>query len=350
MKHSKLTLVIDGNWLLMSRLSVLKDKISNENDLVKDLKLLMCKSIKTLMKQIPGIDNIIFCADGGSWRCDIDIPKFLDTDNITYKGNRGLDDSLNWDAIFGGYGDFIELLSRAGITTCREFGIEGDDWCWYLSNRLNSEGTNVIIWSMDKDLTQLVKTNRDNGIFTVCWNRLYMTMEDVSMDEMNFLFNYEFSTNESLLNGIKKKAKDIHRINPKDIVIDKIIRGDDGDNVLPIILKQSATSSKTFRVASKDIDMSLDIDNYNDIESYITELLNKKSYKNKVSKSIDDIITHFLYNKRLVYLNKSSYPEEILELFEQVELGEPCINIVPVDEKLAAEKLINNGIDILEDI
>lgn len=347
--NSKLTLIIDGNWLLMSRLTVMKDRYSSDKKLVEELKILMCKSIKIMLRTFPKIDNIIMVADGGSWRCDLDMPKFLDDENITYKGNREQDPNYNWDMIFEGYGDFLELMNKSGVTTCREFGVEGDDWCWNLSRRLNAQGTNVIIWSMDKDLTQLVQTDKD-GVFTVTWNKLYMTMEDIDENEMDFLFNYNYSINESLLNHVKSKAKDVHRIRPTDIVIDKIIRGDAGDNILPIILKESKSSDKKFRVGVKDIDFELDIFDDNAIDEYLLNLLSSKSYKDKVKKPYQNIFEHFKYNTKLVMLHESSYPEEILEIMNNTIIGPSCTNISYVEQQLNADKYSGGNIDIFDEI
>lgn len=77
------------------------------------------------------IDNIIF--DGGLWRNDIGIwfNKLLSVSGEIileeYKGTRDPDKSIDWDVIFKGYGDFIGKLNSAGITTCREKNVEGDD-------------------------------------------------------------------------------------------------------------------------------------------------------------------------------------------------------------------------------
>ena len=77
MNKSKLTLLIDGNWLLMSRLSVITNSYIDDNELCKNLQLLMIQSIKKVIKKFPNIDNIIFCADGGSWRNDLEIPEYI---------------------------------------------------------------------------------------------------------------------------------------------------------------------------------------------------------------------------------------------------------------------------------
>ena len=141
-KKSIMTIVIDGNWLLMSRLSILRMRIKDEDTLVKEVKLMMIKSINKLLRDIPQIDNVIFVADGGSWRNKISVPEFLKKEHITYKGNREKDKDLDWDKIFKGYDEFIDVLKDTGVCVSREKGVEGDDWCAYWSKLLNSKNTN----------------------------------------------------------------------------------------------------------------------------------------------------------------------------------------------------------------
>ena len=155
MPNSKLTLLIDGNWLLMSRLSVLQTRYSDDDKLCQDLKLMMVRSINIVLKQFSEIDNIIFVSDGGSWRNKLELPSFL---NEEYKGTRIKSEDINWDLVFSAYENLQTKLRMSGINVCKEANLEGDDWMWYWSNKLNSEGTNVIIWSKDKDLTQLEST------------------------------------------------------------------------------------------------------------------------------------------------------------------------------------------------
>ena len=56
---SKLTLIIDGNWLLNSRMSHMIGKFANEKDMMLETKLLMIKSINKVLRLFPKIDNII---------------------------------------------------------------------------------------------------------------------------------------------------------------------------------------------------------------------------------------------------------------------------------------------------
>ena len=325
MEKSKLTLIVDGNWLLMSRWSVMNGRFQDDEEMCREIQSMMVKSINVVLRTFPSIDNIIFVSDGGSWRNDLEIPSFISEE---YKGNREQDQSINWKMIFEYYEEFIKLLSNEGITTCQVPGVEGDDWCWYWSTKLNKEGTNCIIWSMDKDLTQLVHTNHDTGVFTVCWNKNGVTIEDgiynENNDELDFFFgDLNKENNDRYLHDVIAKSTKIIKINPKEIVIDKIIRGDKGDNIFPIILKKSKTSSdKLFRVSTKDLDLGLNIHNEKDVKQYISNILNLTNYKDRVvkksgndyvTKTQDEIYEHFKYNVKLVTLEKESYPPEILE-------------------------------------
>jgi len=94
MPKSKLTLIVDGNWLLMSRLSVLNNRYVDEFELNQELKLMLIKSINVVLRTFTDIDNVIFVADGGSWRNSIEIPDYLykektsEDQSVEYKGNR----------------------------------------------------------------------------------------------------------------------------------------------------------------------------------------------------------------------------------------------------------------------
>lgn len=353
-KKSIMTIVVDGNWLLMSRLSILRMRIKDEDTLVKEVKLMMIKSVNKLLRDIPQIDNVIFVADGGSWRNKISIPEFLKKDHITYKGNREKDKDLDWDKIFKGYDEFIDILKETGVCVSREKGVEGDDWCAYWSKLLNSKNINCLIWSADRDLTQLVKIDSKSKCFTACWKKDAIVIESVdhtSDNEMDFFFNsYDSNENQKLLETLCMKAKKVEEIHPMDIVIDKTIRGDLGDNILPVVYKKAKNpnSDKIFRVSNKELDLSIDITSVDEVNAYFEDLLNKKTWKDKAMSTLDEIIEHFFYNERLVWLDPSQYPDEILEKMTKYSI--PVINkdLSLAEQKIQAEK--NDVYDVLEEI
>lgn len=351
-KKTILSLVIDGNWLLMSRLSILRMRIKDEDTLVKEVKLMMIKSINKLIRDIPQIDNVIFVADGGSWRNKIEIPGFLRKDHVTYKGNREKDKDLDWDKIFAGYDDFINVLKETGVSVYREKGIEGDDWANYFSKLLNSKNINCLIWSADRDLTQLVKINPKTKVFTACWNKNYMTIESIdhnSDNDMDFFFNsYDSNENQKLLETLCMKAKKVEEIHPMDVVIEKIIKGDLGDNILPVVYKKGKSSDKLFRVGQKELDFNLDITRLDDVNAYFEELLNKKAWKDKATATIDEILEHFFYNERLVWLDAGQYPDEILQKMTRYQLKPSNKDLSLAEQKIQAEK--NEVYNVLEEI
>ena len=61
---SKCTLIIDGNWLLMSRLSVLNNRYKDEKELCKELKLLMVKSINLVL---PSVLSFLIAENNHAW-------------------------------------------------------------------------------------------------------------------------------------------------------------------------------------------------------------------------------------------------------------------------------------------
>ena len=325
MSKSKLTLIIDGNWLFMSRLAVIANRYANDYDLCQGIKSLMIKSINLVLRKFPIIDNIIFVADGGSWRNQIPLPEYLQRESeegmiVEYKGTRSKSDDINWDLLFSAFEDFISTLQVSGINAYREQYLEGDDWIWWWSTYLNSQNTNCIIWTKDNDLKQLVNID-NNKCFTAWWNNdAGIFIKDFEEEEFDFLFNSSFNENEFIWNQLTKYCKDVKKINPKHIIIDKILKGDSSDNILPIILRSSKNkeSLKKFKISTKDIDYNLNYNNLMDVKTYIHNLINQKNYKNRIynDKTEKDIIEHFEFNKKLIVLEKNNYPNDILDIFK----------------------------------
>ena len=352
-KISKLTLIVDGNWLLMSRLSVLMNRYKDLSELCTELKLLMVKSIKLVLRTFPDIDNIIFVSDGGSWRKHIDISdieeilrKMVDGDLVGYKETRVYDtDEIDWDVVFEEFNSFMGVLENMGITTCREHYVEGDDWCWYWSKLLNERGTNVLIWTKDNDLKQLVNTD-NNGCFTVWWNKENGLFKKATNEsEMNWFFNNEYSNNEIILNNIMKRSVKTAEIDPYVTVVDKIFMGDASDNVIPLCMRHA----KKFRISRKDVNLDIDITDNNAVQNYIQHIFEIKSYSDRlINDDINIEMKHFDFNKRMVWLDESVYPQEILESMKKHDINNITCDISRIEEMLQSKQ--NNINDILESI
>ena len=143
---NKLTLLCDTNWLTISRFSVLSKGFQKNNPIIakeqasQELQELLARSICVILNRFPMIDNVVFVADGGYWRKQLPIPNQLQ--DTTYKGNRVQDSEIDWQYVYGALNRILKNIKNQDITVSQYNQIEGDDWIWYWSRRLNSDGIN----------------------------------------------------------------------------------------------------------------------------------------------------------------------------------------------------------------
>ena len=329
---NKLTLLIDGNWLMMSRMPLfIKEFDKNHNELVKEhasLKLQeqMAKSIGVILNRFKEIDNVVFIADGGSWRKQLAIPKILSSKDTTYKGNRQQSIELDWSYIYKAFNNLFKNCKDLNITCSQSFNCEGDDWVWYWSRRLNASGINCIIWSSDNDLKQLVQYDKKHNSFTAWYNDkngMFFSddLKEPELDPLDFFLLPQKQTPylfESFKNNVNLNVNYVH---PFDIVIDKIFQGDSGDNIKPVL--QYTKNNRTYKLTKKEFNEI--IKNYN-----ITSIGSLEAHQNDRSKYISnkyknynvkyqDVNEMISYNIQLVWLNESIIPETIIMDMNRVE-------------------------------
>lgn len=326
---NKCTLIIDANWLLMSRFSIMSDRFKlNVPEKAKEaaqneLHELMAKSIIIVLNRFPSIDNIVFVSDGGSWRKQLPIPKSLE--DTTYKGNRIHEPEHDWKYIYGALSELSDICNSIGIITSHQFGIEGDDWAWYWSRRLNDENISCIIWTADNDLKQLVQSNPSTGVFTSWYNDkngiwLHDDMEEKPMSDLDF-FMQPMKVKSLLLEDLKQHSKSTNFIHPDNIVMEKIICGDAGDNIMSVA--RITKNDRTYKVSLKvwnEIKESLGIISINDFIDNKHNIANCIIQTKKFSEcNIDDIIEMIDYNIKLVWLNEKTIPETLIMYMNQIE-------------------------------
>lgn len=333
-RKNKLTLIIDANWLLISRASVLINTFNKSlPDIAKeqaqqDLENLLAKSINVILHRFPCIDNIILTADGGSWRKQLPKPRIIS--DVIYKGNRSQDTDIDWSYIYKALNNLINTASEFGITVTQYQNIEGDDWAWYWSRRLNSHGINCLIWTSDNDLKQLVQIDKDTCAFTAWYNDknglwLPDTIKE-SGDDIDFFLrtDYYSPTLEEL--KIKLNKKDQNYIDPTTIITSKIICGDAGDNILPVIRYEKG--SRIYRITEKDWDriskcgellgLQEILENSNKVVSVILEDSKFKKLPNNILNISEcDINELIKYNIKLVWLSDKTIPDTIIQFMNQ---------------------------------
>lgn len=331
--QNKLTLLCDMNWLTISRFSVLSKGFEIHNtEIAKEqasteLKELLARSITVILNRFPVIDNIVMVADGGSWRKQLPVPQQLG--DLSYKGNRSQDSKMDWQYIYGALNKIIEEARSQGITVSQFNQVEGDDWIWYWSRRLNAEGTNCIIWSSDNDLKQLIQIDGNTNAFTAWYNDknglwLHDSLKEED-DPINFFMKLEYFS--PILDNIRARVNDIHYINPNTIINSKVICGDAGDNIMPVI--RYTKGNRKYRITENDWEkLGSKYTSIHDLvgsENEIAHILLgcekfTKLYNEGFLTTDNDMVEEMLkYNIKLVWLHESVIPDTIIQLMNQQE-------------------------------
>lgn len=326
---NKCTLVIDGNWLLLSRFAVMSKGF--ENDMPEqtkeiaqnELQELMAKSITILINRFSIIDNIILVSDGGSWRKQLPIPKSLE--DTTYKGNRVHVSEHDWKYIYGALNNLSDKCSELGITTSHHFNVEGDDWAWYWSRRLNNDGISCIIWTADNDLKQLIQNNSSNGVFTAWYNDkngvwFHDDLQEKELSDLDF-FMQPMVFKSPVVEHLKNHSKSVNFKDPDVIIMEKIICGDAGDNIKSVA--KTVKNGRTYKVSVKiwnSIKEELGINTIYDLKSHKSDIAKMIVSTKKFSEcNINDILEMIDYNIKLVWLHESVIPETIIMYMNQIE-------------------------------
>lgn len=324
---NKLTLLIDGGWLLQSRVFAIEKGFSITNSdfqkraATNELKELLARSITKIINQVPEIDNIILMSEGGSWRKKLPIPKQLE--NITYKGQRTRRSEFDWPAIFAAYGEFAESCAAAGVTVSQHPAIEGDDWAWYWSRRLNAQGTSVLIWTSDCDLKQLVQS--DGITFTAWYNDKAGLVLPKNMEwpedpiEAMLVPPAQPEYSDKLIRRLGQPEY----IWPGSIVINKVLCGDAGDNIKACFRYQKGT--RTYRFSDSDYTKLIEMFHVNNVPDFIEASDDIAKYIAETSKfeqygADPDLIKEMIdYNLKLVWLNESILPETVTKAMVSTE-------------------------------
>lgn len=277
-------------------------------------------------------DRVIVATDCRKpWRHEI----YNDIPGEAYKGTRTKDATKNWDKIFRALDDYKSILKSQGFVVTEIDHAEADDIAAMWKERVMSQGESVILVSSDKDWLQLTQFEKSNNTFCICYNpianprgrrKLFVPMnfnEWLNTEEQKvsiFFDNYD-PTKQNLRNIQNKDQKlDIEEIDSRKVVLEKIMCGDDGDNVPSIY--QYYKSGKKVRMTpakSKKILQDLNVDSVQALceaaaaDALLPEI--EKSFKLEITDI--DINVRVMRQRKLVELNSVLFPDEILKAFEK---------------------------------
>jgi len=393
---SKTTLIIDGNFFLISRYKgAMREHTffgtpDQQQQSVDKLLTVLSDSLSHIISSCINIcDDVVIVTDGGSWRKSIVTDDIMKKFKYTqYKSNRVKDTTINWKLIFETFNKWVGLCNtKVGIKYLYGGDVEGDDWIYMVCNRLYSQNQNAIIFANDADLQQLIKYNTKTGNYITYWNNkknwlfvdenMYNDLNDfnnndtTSMFDQQMLFELKNSRSEEYRQNLERiqqwlttssitKNCNVIGINPfKCVIIPKIICGDEGDNIYPILYKKSKTTKDIHRLTEKKLTEIFDkyvteIPTANNIEDIVNQIYSYfMTLPNSIKLEKNDFIELFNLNLRLVYLDQSSYPayivEKMLYCMSKLDFETTCCDIKACKNstniyinKSITEEILNN--------
>lgn len=322
----KLNLVIDGNYLLNKDVFILY----GEKTLYSDLPLLLRKDMERILKMY-NFDNIYFVSDSKKrWRSSI---------YKEYKGNRKLNDKIDWNEVFEIYDEFKEYLkSKSNIHFYEVEGAEGDDLISYIIHESNKKSISNFIIAYDNDLHQLIEFNLGLKYINIVYN--YKISDEKTYLPKNFkIFLKEIVYNSKpnlfdmsddielsdFIDHLISKTK-IYEVDNEEMLFCKLIIGDKKDNVPSIYTKISKDQKergigkagglsiyKLYKETNNEF-----INFHND--DFINKSVDIVSFTKKIrdNQQLDIIKEKLKLNRKLLILNDKYIPTELLNNIKKI--------------------------------
>lgn len=362
----RFTLIIDGHnffyrslWGVFRQgsnkvLKTQKDKDAYEKKLMIDF----CNIVKQMS---PVVNDIVFIKDSHSWRKDLLLQQ-------EYKGNRKKNqDNIDKD----GFGEVINLFSETikslGIKVSQVEQSEGDDLIYAWTEVLFRNGKSSLIFSTDKDLTQLVKCV--DGVHIIQYapltNKLYVSKESddffKSMDKkMDFtpenLFGDAFTVsieNDPFVKFIS--SMNVEVVEPEVVRFTKVVGGDSSDNVYPVYYKPADGTSRAKGLGEKTVEKI-----YNEFSNRLGCQFNYTIYSNDealkilcnviydVAKIKDEnftkrmLLENIKTNAKLVSLTEESIPDYVIKDMD-ANISEEILKQNVILSKITKERIFSKS-------
>lgn len=348
-----MNLIIDGNAFLNVAVSIAKNILANDkrvgkkyyvSDLLNDDKFMLKQASKDTFRAFSvnylgsilapfkeNISSVFFVFDSKSWRKKY-IKEHFETHgegDFSYKGQRKYDDKIY---LFFEYfqTEILNTISEEyGIVVNRVPGAEGDDLIAYICENLRED---ICIWSVDKDLTQLLESNKRKVILIMPkqmtkYKKIYTTEDFGQVQETEVdLFNFDIESIDNsaivnIINDLTQKDYKHLTVDPTLDIITKCLAGDSSDNIPRVHPKMTPAK------VTKIIEHLRESYNWKDITSLIDsgdqgfiDVLREVTcdvLKIKEPGEWRTIENNLNRNKTLIRLNTAVFPTDVLESIKQ---------------------------------
>lgn len=256
-----------------------------------------------------------------------------------YKGTRKRDDSINMKNILSVMEDLLDIFRDKGMNIFRVWHAEADDIAALYKVNINkdSDCSSVFVTS-DADWLQLVDFDEQSKRYTCVYNpivasksinKLFCTdkfEEWVETNDSMEIFCDYTSTKRKIVEAMAYNSRiNLYVIDPEKVLMDKILFGDDGDNIPAFF--QYYKSGRKVRLTEKKFEkvrslLETEIDNVSDLErvnegrDFIDAI--GKVFKYDTSKLDGEVLLKT--QRDCVELNPNRFPDDIVEEFSNMFL------------------------------
>jgi len=310
---AKVNVILDANivfYRIAFRMANSRNnnKISSEREKLEFLREVNEEFRIILEPLLPFSKRIIFTRDfRTNWR-EAMLPF-----SFGYKAGRNKDFKFDLAGMIECFNTYFNHLEECGVYNFNVDYMEGDDLLYYLSETFYRNNESSILVSKDSDIPQTIKEK--DGIFIVVFN------DEKKFFIKNFAFKNEEDSMAAFLSGketieemITKKSIEL---NPKKVLLVKILSGDDSDNIPSCILylKKAAKKAKITeepKLIKKVNFTELRVEQLLLEKPELVELI-KNGFDENGKVIIAKAILDFLSNNKLVSETEPPTVEEIIE-------------------------------------
>lgn len=289
-----------------------------------------------------------------------------------YKGTRKRDDSINMKNILTTMDELVDIYRTRGIVPMRITHAEADDVAAMFKDHTKNMDCSSIFVSSDADWQQLIEFDEKSKKYICVYNPLVGSKSTTKFfctekckewietnDSMDVFCDYT-GTKRKIVEGMAFNQKiNLYVINPEDVLVSKILFGDDGDNV-PAFFQYYKNGCKT-RLTEKKLEKVSalletkistvgDLEKVNENNSFVEAI--GKVFKYDTS-SIDGQI-QLSKQRDYVELDPERFPEQIKEDYDILfnnylknkQLGcqiPKTVEIMTKGTKFEKKSLSNNG-------
>jgi hypothetical protein len=239
--------------------------------------------------------------------------------------------------------------------------LEGDDLAALWKDTFFSAGEDVILVTSDKDWHQLISFDPSTEEFCICYNpisnnngkkKLYVNqaMETWlnSEDKVDIFFR-NFSLKKKKIRDLCDDKYKIVRevIDPDSVLLEKIMCGDDGDNI-PAFFDYYKNGKKV-RVTPLKAKHILEKTNVTNVSQLVESADNdslKVAMEKEMKREVEiDFVERLARQRHLVELNRTMFPDECINAFNKHVFANASRGYVPasikMEDVLSGTKYIN---------